>query len=167
LTDICENIDASIVNTLPCPGIKFFGLAELAIKSNQPHPVTINDRKQIAINDRYDGIAYYRLLSSAAPQPAEWQWGNKLNNIFKSRIRNILVFKVNKLAEEFIYDYVNAIPNWLDLQGYKLVDVENNVSIIADQEAVYKTEFGTGDYEKHILTWNIYAIEYDIDFIKC
>lgn len=167
MTDICENIDQSILDTIPCDGIKFFGLCELAIKGTQPFPVTINDRKQVSIDDNFLGIAYYRLLSSAAPQPEAFMWGNKMNNVFKSRIRNVLAYKVDEFTEEYVFDYVNAIPEWLDLDGYKLVDIENNTTIIADHEAVYKTEFGGGDYEKHRLAWNIYAIEYDIDFIKC
>lgn len=167
MTDICKNIDESIVDNLACAGIKFWGLAELAVKSNQPHPVTINDRKQIAIDDKFNGMTYYRLLSSAAPTPAEYQWGNKQNNVFKSRLRNVLAFKVNKFAEEFVYDYVNSIPEWLEIPGYKLVDVENNTTIIVDQVAIYKQEFGGDKDERHLLPWNIYAIEYDVDFIKC
>lgn len=167
MTDICEQIDQYIISKLPCPGIKFFGLAELATKTDQPHPVTINDRKQIAINDRYDGIFYHRLLSSGSSQPENLQWGNIPLNLYKSRMKSILAFKVNKLAEEFIYDFCNAMPDILAVIGYKSVDVTNDITILADQESVYKTEFGKGDYEKHILTWNIYAIEYIVEFIKC
>lgn len=167
MKDICEAIDSYVIDKLPCPGIKFFGLAELAKKADQPHPVTINDRKQISINDRYDGIFYHRLLSSGLTQPDNLQWGNVALSLYKSRIRSVLAFRVNKLAEEFIYDFTNAMPDILELTGYKSIDVTNDVTIIADQEAVYKTEFGGGDYEKHILTWNIYALEYGIEFIKC
>lgn len=167
MKDICDQIDLYIVDKLPCPGIKFSGLAELATKANQPHPVTVNDRQQVAINDRYDGIFYHRLLSSGSTQPDEWQRGNVSLSVFSSKLRSVLAFKVKKFAEEFIYDFVNAMPDSLQLTGYHLLDVTNNMTIIADQEAVYKTEFGSGDYEKHILTWNIYAIEYNVEFIKC
>jgi len=167
LTDICEQIDLYITNKIPCPGIKFFGLAELATKADQPHPVTINDRVQIAINDRYDGIFYHRLLSSGLTQPENLQWGNVSLSLYRSRMKSILAFKVRKLAEEFIYDFVNAMPDILTVTNYKSVDVTNDVTILADQESVYRGEFGKGDYEKHILTWNIYAIEYTVEFIKC
>lgn len=167
MTDICNAIDESIIETLPCPGIKFFGLCEQSIKGKQVHPVTVNDRVQVSLNDRYDGIAYYRLLSSGDSQPAEYQWGNKQNNVFKSRLRNVIAFKVNKLSEEFVFDFVNAMPETIELTGYKLIDVQNNTNIVVDQKGIYMQEFGDGDYEKHILTWNIYAIEYDVEFIKC
>lgn len=167
MKDICEQIDNTIIANLDVSGINFYGLAELAKKANQPHPVTIGDRKQIAINDRYNGIFYHRLLSSALSQPENLQWGNKAWSLYKSRLRSVLVFRVNKFAEEFIYDFSNAMPDLLTIEGYKSVDVTNDVTIIADQEAVYKTEFGDGDYEKHILTWNIYALEYGVEFLKC
>jgi hypothetical protein len=167
LKDICDAIDIYIINKIPCPGIKFFGFAELAIKANQPHPVTIPDRQQVAINDRYDGICYHRLLSSGLTQPEELQRGNISVSLFSSRMRTVLAFKVKKFAEEFIFDFNKAMPDLLNINGYHSVDVTNNVGINSDQEAIYKTEFGGGDYEKHILTWNIYAIEYNVEFIKC
>ena len=167
MKDICDQIDLYILSKLDCPGIKFFGLAELATKANQPHPVTIPDREQIAINDRYDGIFYHRLLSSGLTQPEEEQRGNVSIAVFSSRMRSVLAFKVKKFAEEFIYDFNNAMPDLLTISGYHSVDVTNNVGINAEQEAIYKTEFGGGDYEKHILTWNIYAMEYNVEFIKC
>ena len=152
---------------LDCGGIKFFGLSELMTKANQPHPITVNDRQQVAINDRYNGIMYHRLISSALSQPDNLQWGNKAWSLYKSRMRTVLAFRVNKFDEEFVFDFSNAMPDLLTVDGYKSVDVTNDVTIISDQENIYKTEFGNGDYEKHIVTWNIYALEYGIEFLKC
>jgi hypothetical protein len=167
LKDICDQIDAYILTKLSCDGIKFFGFAELVKKTDQYHPVTIPDRKQVAIDDRFDGIMYHRILSSGLTQPEEWQRGNISLSLFSSRMRTLLALKVKKFAEEYIFDFNKAMPDVLDIDGYHLVDVTNNVGIITDQEAVYKTEFGDNSYEKHILNWNIYAIEYNVEFIKC
>jgi len=167
LKDICDQIDIYVKSKIDLPGIKLFGFAELATKANQPHPVTIPNREQIAINDKYDGIFYHRLISSGLSQPDELQRGNVSVSLFSSRMRTVLAYKVKKFAEEFIFDFNKAMPDLLSVDGYHSVDVTNNVGINSDQEAIYKTEFGGGDYEKHILTWNIYAIEYNVEFIKC
>ncbi len=167
MTDICNAIDAYIVSQLPCPGIKFFGLSELVTKGKQTYPVTVNDREQVSINDRFDGIAYHRLIDSGLDQPEAFMWGNRLLSEYKSKLRTVLAFRVKKFDEEFVYDFVNAMPDLMEVEGYKSVDVTNSVSIKVNQEAIYKEEFGGGDYEKHILTWNIYAIEYEVQFVKC
>lgn len=167
MKDICDAIDAYIVTKLDCPGIKFFGFSELVTKTNQPHPVTIPNREQVSINDRYDGVTYHRLLSSGLTQPEEWQRGNVSLSLFSCRMRTFLAIKVKNFAEEFIFDFNKAMPDLLSISGYHLVDVTNNVAITTDQESIYKTEFGGGDYEKHIVTWNIYAIDYNVEFIKC
>lgn len=169
MTDICNNIDTTIQSKLSnVSGIKFFGFCQLVIKSNQPIPSTIPDNKQVAIDDRFEGIAYYRLIGTTpVNQPIDFQWGSNLNNVYKSKLRNIVALKVKKFAEDFIYDYSSSVPNWLDISGYKLVDIQNNGVINNDQLAIKNQEFGTNWDERHSIPWNIYALEYDVDFIKC
>ncbi len=168
MTDICNQIDLSISSTLETGGIKFYGFCQQIFKANQPFPTTIPDNKEAAINDRYNGITYYRLISTTPiNQPIDFQWGNKLNDVFRAKLRNIVALKTKVYDEQWIYDYNNAIPNWLYMTGYKMVDIQNNGSINNDQLVVKNQEFGTNMDEKHFIPWNIYAIEYDVDFIKC
>jgi hypothetical protein len=152
---------------LPCPGIKFFGFCELVTRGKQTYPLTINDRKQVSIDDRFDGIAYHRLTDSGLQQPEEFMWGNRMLSEYRSKMRTLLAFKTDKFSEEFIFDFSNAMPDLIEVSGYKSVDVTNSVSIKTNQESIYKEEFGGGDYEKHIIKWNIYAIEYEVQFVKC
>lgn len=168
MKDICDQIDIYIKSKINLPGIKLYGFSQQIFKDKQPYPTTIPNNEMAAINDKFDGISYYRLLTTTPiNQPVDFQWGNNLNNVFRSKIRNIVAFKTKKFDEQFIYDYNNAIPNWLDLTGYKLVDIQNNGNINNDQLAIKNQEYGTNGDEKHWIPWNIYAIEYDIDFIKC
>lgn len=167
MKDICDAIDETIIDEVDCQGIKFFGLAELAIKANQPHPVTINDRKQVSINDRYNGIFYHRFISDSSTLQDNMQWGNKSWKLHKARLRSVLATKVEEFSEEFVFDFANAIPSIMELDGYKSIDIATDMNMIVDQESIYKTEFGTGDYEKYALSWNIYAMEYNVEFLKC
>lgn len=171
MKDITDELDIQIQTNLSCPQFKFWGLAELITKGTQAHPVTVDllgnpKRSQIAIDDKFDGIVYHRVLSGGS-LPSEESFGSEIALEYAVKLRTVLSYKVSKLPEEFAYDFANAIPDTLSLTGYKYIDASENVTLIVDQEAIYKTEFGGGDYEKHITPWNIVAIEHDIQFVKC
>lgn len=164
---ITEHIDKEMQSAIGSDGFMWFGLAELMIKGTQPHPVTIPDRKQVSLKDNYNGIVYHRVLSMSPAESADFSFGSRLAVDMKVRMRTVLAFKVAKFEEEFIFTFVKTFPQELFIDGYKLIDLPPSKNVIVDQEAVYKTEFGGGDYEKHIVTYNIFAIEYEIDTIKC
>jgi len=166
LKNLCDEIDNVILNALPDKGIKFFGLCEIVKKGEQVFPVTIPDRKQASIIDNYNATVYHRLLSPmAGTEDPEFMFGATIPNRFKPRLRTFLAHKVT-LGEDFIFTFANVIPHKLDLENYKFVDI-TGISVITDHEAIYEQEFGKTNYEKHRTSWNVYALEYDIEFIKC
>lgn len=176
MKDITDQIDIETQTNLSDDGVnvansKFWGLAELIIKGADVHPVTVDllgspHRYQIAIDDRFDTIVYHRALSSVGVDDPD-SFGRGVRKQYNARIRTVLAFKVSKFAEEFVYDFIEALPKDLTITGYNNINTVQNISLIVDQKGVYEQEFGGGDYEKHITPWNIYAIEHDVEFVKC
>ena len=165
---ICREIDKAILAALPSSGLKAYGLCELVTKDKQQHPITVDlTRQQAQIHDKFDGIFYHRFLSSAPTEDTENSFGLQFQDRIVSRLRTFCAFKV-KLGEDFIFDFINAIPRKTTMPGFKFIHRSSTLDLIADHEAVYNQEYGdTTPYEKHRTTYNIYAIEYGIEFTLC
>jgi hypothetical protein len=156
----------------PSKGLKAYGYCELVTKDGKPNPVTCvpdaikRDRIVASIDDKYNGIFYHRLLSSPFIEDEDFSFGKKMSKRYSARIRTVIALKV-QLGEEFIFTFVNAIPDRITtLTDFKFVLLSEG-SLIADHEAVYIEEYGNNSYEKHRTTWNVFALEYDIEFILC
>lgn len=174
MKDICDKLDATLLGLFPNDGIKFNGLCQQVLKGNQTHPVTIEDNKQVSIQDNWDVICFHRLNGQANFLPSdeeEQDFGRSSGRVFSQPMRTVIAHKVTK-GEEWIYTFAQAWPEELritDSAGVKLyefVDVDD-INLDTDQETIYNTEWGENSYEKHRIPWNIYAIEYNIDFKRC
>lgn len=164
---ICLEIDKAILATLPTKGLKAYGLCELVTKGKQIHPVTCKDRKQAEIHDLFDGIFYHRFLNATPAEDVDFSFGIDISDRVSARLRTFVAFKV-KLGEEFIFDFIKALPVRMSITGFKLLQRSSNVDLIADHEGVYSQEYGEKTpYEHHRTSWNIYAVEYNIEFILC
>lgn len=164
---ICNKIDQAILAELPSSGIKAYGFCELVTKSKTQHPVTYDTTRQPAeIRDSFDAIIYHRLLNSDVAEDEDMSFGLELSDIVSLRFRTFVASKVH-MGENFILKVMNAIPKKIDLEGFKFIHRASSVSINADHEAVYVQEYGDNSYEKHRTPWNIYALEYNFEFIEC
>lgn len=166
MTDVIEALDTHLDSLFASKGMKAMGLCELIKKGASIQPVNVDSRQHVAINDRYDGIWYHRVLSTGSTASEENSFGSSVAKMQDVRIRTVLATK-HKLGETLRYDFANSIPSILEVEGYRMVDISENVTMIEDQEGIYSQEFGGGDYEKHATAWNINAMEYDISFIRC
>jgi hypothetical protein len=168
LEKICREIDRVILATLPSSGLKAYGLCELVTKDKQQYPITVDiTRQQAQIHDRFDGVFYHRFLSSTSSEDTENSFGLQLQDRIISRLRTFCAFNV-KLGEYFIFDFINAIPRKTLISGFKFIHRSSALDLISDHEAVYNQEYGeTTPYEKHRTTYNIYAIEYNMEFTLC
>jgi mannitol-1-phosphate/altronate dehydrogenase len=170
LEKICVNIDTILQATFKTKGLKAYGLCELVDKDGKPNPITV-DKKRIPaqIHDRFDGIFYHRILANNPyVEDEEHSFGATLKKKFTVRMRCVVAYKV-KLGEEFMFEFANAFPDKLVvtyLPEYKFVHLGQG-NLIADHEAVFIQEYGNNSYEKHRTSWNIFALEYDIEFILC
>jgi hypothetical protein len=139
-------------------------------KDKETKPVSVsldtNKKRPVAeIHDRFNGVFYHRILNSPWVLDEEFSFGATMAKRHQVRTRTVLAYKT-QLGENFIFDFVKAFPEKLTLTGYKFVTLEEG-TLIADHEAVYNQEYGNNSYEKHRIAWNIFALEYDIDFILC
>lgn len=165
MTDIIDALDEYMVGLLGAE-CHAYGLCETVKKGAAIMPVTVDDRKQVAINDRFDVQWYHRIISSGSVPKDEDSFGDTIAKEQQVRIRTVFASK-HKKGEQIRYDFANGIPSVMTISGFRRVDFDENVTIIEDQEGVYNQEFGAGDYEKHITAWNIVAIEHQINFIRC
>lgn len=165
MTDILTKLDDTLLGIFPNEGIKFFGLCDLVIKSDQVHPVTIEGKEQVAINDRWDAIVFHRLGSGTFNPSDEQAFGRKTGKKLSQQVRTVVCVKAKK-GEDWIFTFTEAIPETLTVVDYEFINIEE-INLITDQVSVHNTEFGETNYEKHIQTWNIYALEYAIEFDKC
>jgi hypothetical protein len=162
IADINEIFNDSTV----CNGVQIHGICELAIKTDQPHPVAIVDKKQVAPNDRFDGTIYHRLLNDSISESEEYSFGSTKQKIHSQVVRTVVLIKFNK-GKAWIDDLIDLIPQTIDgLTDYELVNI-NTIAKNTDQDAIFRTEFGESGYEKHRLSYHIYALEYTVEYILC
>jgi hypothetical protein len=171
LETILNEIDKSLQSTFKSKGLKAYGLCELVTKDDKPNPVTvankINKSREVAqIHDRFNGIFYHRVLPNVGlSEDEEFSFGSRLKIKKSPKIRTVVVTSV-KLGEDFIYQFAAAIPDKLTLTGYKFIFIKQG-TLIDNHEAVYNEEYGQNSYDKHRINWNVYALEYDIEFMLC
>lgn len=166
---ICLEFDKCILSSLPADsGLKAYGLCELVKKGDQQEPVTVDkQRKPAAFVDSQNGHFYWRFISGVEAQDEEFSFGIDIADRVSPRLRIFLAHKI-KLGEEFVFDFINAIPRKLSLDGYKFIHRGSQIDLITDHEGVYNQEYNeTTAYERHRTTHNIYAIEFNLEFIKC
>lgn len=175
MKEITEALDAWTNAEYSAVTRKLFGYCELMRKtadgSEQPMPVTINGRKQVSLDDRYNLITWMRVPGTVQLgnniQGNDWAFGLDYGITNSVALRWIIAHKVS-LGEDFIVDFVKSIPTELTVSGYQIVAIDRNAtSVDFDHESIYTTELGNTVYEKHRFPWNLYAISLNVEFIKC
>lgn len=146
---------------------KFFGLSEIVTKDKQRYPVTIPDRKQVSLDNGFDLVTWMRLASEIEEETSEeHSYGRNEAVRATAKIRLVVAHKVG-LGEEFIDKFTRRIPFQLKQADYKSIFVLKNRVIDADHESVYNTELDATAYAKHRLTWNLYAVNLNVEYIYC
>ncbi len=124
------------------------------------------EQREVAqIHDQWGGIFYHRLLNPTLTTDEEFSFGIKMSTRNTLRMRMVVAHKV-ELGEDLIFDILNAFPDRRDISGYKFVFLNQGI-LNTDHEGIYIEEYGNQSYNKHRTSWNIYAFEYDLEFIKC
>lgn len=75
-------------------------------------------------------------------------------------------------GETVIDSIINAIPDHitqtdLDSVDYKSVTIDPSMTLIRDRANIWSTEWGTAYADKYQLRYNLYALEYSINYIRC
>jgi hypothetical protein len=176
MTDIIEAIDDWTQNRYATYDTKLFGFCELMRKSageggvEQVFPVTIPGRVHVAIDDRYNFITWIRWAQPATYEVNEdWSFGNSEARVGVLPLRIVLAHKTS-LGENLVFDFINAFPSKFDVDGFSFVFTNANLSIDPDHEEIVKAELGPAGYivyEKHRVTWNVYVINVNAQFMEC
>lgn len=167
---ICDEIDRNIL-TLNV-NIKAYGLCIPVTKGTQIQPVPVDSDKAVSINDRWDVQFFHRLLNDNIIADEEFSYGAKYKRRHAQIIRTVVIVK-KKMGFDWIDCFVNKIPQFLRqsniLEQYEFVNLTEPMAENNDQDVIYKTEFGPDheQYEKHRMSYIIYAFEYAADYIKC
>lgn len=176
MTDIVSSIDSCMNTNYGNYTHTFFGLCELARKSStdgaiQPMPATItgtHKRVQVSLDDKKQLITYFRIGESSLGEEIDgndWSFGLDSGNVNTTQLIMIVAHKV-ELGEKLIYSIAKSLPDILTVSGYELVSLaKESIQVDHDHEEIYLREFGAGNYERNRLTWNLYALTFNVEFI--
>lgn len=165
MKDITEFLDKILLVRMPNEGIQFMGLAELVSKEDSRYPVTINDRKKVSINDKWDALVYHRVISNNPSLADDFSFGLRTATRNEVTLRTVVAYKINK-GEEWRYDFANAYPQILQKVGYEYIEFRPS-GFNEDHEAVVREEFVEIPYHHHRLPWNVFSFDNIVEFIKC
>ena len=179
MTDIVAGIDAWMRERYATSySLLLYGFCELARRTNtgseQPLPLTItgtHKREQVALDDRYQLITWVRLPGTISfgdqVDGNDMAFGLDDGHVSTAALRMVVAHKV-ALGEILIVDIARNLPPILSNPAYRIISVDKpSISIDADHETIYNTELGSGQYEKHRTAWNLYVINFNVQFITC
>jgi hypothetical protein len=171
MTEIIEAIDSWTLNRYSAYQTKLYGFCELMRKTSggadQIMPVTIPDRVQVSIDDRYNFITWIRWAQPATYEVNdEWSFGKDEARYGTLPIRLVLAHRTT-LGEDLVFDFINAFPNKFSVPGFQIVFIDGSPAIDPDHETIYTTELSNTVYEKHRFTWNIYVLNINVQFLEC
>lgn len=173
MTDIIEAIDNYTSDRYTSYVKKLYGFCELMKKTSgegsaeQVFPVTIPNRDKVSLDDRYNFITWMRWISPVGYEINEdWSFGKSEARVGNLQLRVVLAHKTT-LGENVVFDFINAFPSKFSISGFQFVHVMGTPAIDPDHETIYTTELSNTVYEKHRFTWNIYAVNINIQFLQC
>lgn len=175
MTDLVQAIDNYTATKFSYLNKKLFGFCELMNRSvtvggkssTQPIPVTIPQRKQVSLDDKYEFITWIRWVEPVSYEPNdEFSFGRNIAREGSITLRIVVAHKV-ELGESIIFSFVNGLPVQFHLDGYKYVFVEDTSSINPNHETIYQTELGNTVYERHRFPWNLYTVDVSVSFLPC
>jgi hypothetical protein len=164
MTDLIKNIINAIDRSLAMSySGKYYGVAELVNSQAERFPVTIATRRdRINPADTWQLQTYHRILNSVQ-LPTQEEFGRDL--AYQITVRMVIITNVD-LGEDFIYRFANDMPAQInEASGFGIL--EDGIQINNDHEAIATQEFGQAWEDKHRLTKNIWAVDYNISLTYC
>lgn len=178
MIEVIAEFDAWTAAQYPLLTQKLWGYTEIVHKtegnSDQPIPVTINntsDRAQIALDDRYQLITWFRLPGTIElgneVDGNDWAFGLQQGIVQRPVLRWIIAHRV-EIGDNWIFEFLKNIPSKLTIPGYQITHIDrNSLTLDVDHESIYMTELGKTVYEKHRFTWNLYVVNVAAEYILC
>lgn len=164
MVELIDYIDDQIKSCIPeCDQ---YGLCHLLNGDNETFPATVEkNAKKVSFDDRFDVVTYHRLLNGSIEPREDASFGKTITPQNNQRVRLVVATKLGE--DTRIDDIINALPDSFDMDDYGFVNVSQNITLIRDREAVWNIEFPQAYRDKYQMKWNLYAVEYDLQYIKC
>ena len=165
MTDLIEYIDNSIKNCVT--EVRQFGLCHLLQGDNETFPATIEANAKKAVpDDRFLFTTYHRILNGNLEAREDVSFGKTMTAQNNQRMRMVVFVRIDQ-PETKIDDIINAMPDSFDVTDYEFANVSKNISLQRERDAIWTAEFSTAYKDKYQKKWNVYAVEYDLQYIKC
>jgi hypothetical protein len=164
MTDLIENIDCAICS---CVAGLNHGLARLILDDKGPHyPIRVKDNKKVTPEDKFKVMWYHRLLD-ASPADSEFlSFGRTFARLTDQRIRMVVVSEIS-LGEGVIDSMIYTLPEKISLSAYRYAHTGSDFTLIRDQQSIWETEWGNAYKDKYQMRYNLYALEYSLQYEKC
>lgn len=164
MVDLIENIDCQICS---CVAGTYHGLCRLLLDDKgEPYPSRYSDYGKVTPEDKFKVMWYHRLLDGSAEDSELLSFGRTFSRVTNQRIRMVLVVDI-KLGEGVVDSFIHSLPEKITLGAYRYAHLGDGVTLIRDRQSIWETEWGNAYKDKYQLRYNLYAIEYSIQYQKC
>lgn len=166
MTDLLDYIDLQIKS---CIGeARMFGLCHLVEDdSANVYPSTFQERaEKVSPDNRFLITIYHRLLDGNLDAREDISFGRTMTAQNAQKIRTVVFIKMSE-GHSKIDDIVNSLPDSFEVDGYQFANVSKSISLDRNQKAVWEAEYGEAYQDKMIKQFLVYALEYDLQYIKC
>lgn len=158
--DINNAINDCIVNA------KLYGVCHLVEDTGSLYPSTKRrNGVMVTPDDKYLVTVYHRLLNADLGDNDDLSFGRKKKIVTSQNVRTVMIFNLE--TETLPEDIANAIPDKLKLSGYDFVNISKEMNLNKDSNSIWEDEYGDSYKDKYVKRYNIYALEYKIDYLKC
>lgn len=166
MIEIIDHINDSIENCVE--SVRTYGLCHLIEDdSGEQYPSLISsDSIKITPNDQYAITIYHRFLNGDYSPNEELTFGRSATAHNSQTLRTVIIFDIDADLS-VIDDIINALPDDFELAGYEMVSVSKNINLIRDSNSVWSQEFSDAYKDKYIKRYNVYALEYAVQYVKC
>lgn len=176
MVDIIAHIDKKISE---CLTGKSFGLCRQVIDDQGAvYPATYANAQgkysKVTPDDKWNVIWFHRLMNSDLGDNEDLSFGRRVTKTNNTKVRTVLVsaFSENetpldKMLDAMIGFMVPVRANIACLPDYKYIEFGESVSVSRTRDTVWTEEWGNAYKDKYQMRYNVYAIEFSIDYIKC
>lgn len=164
MVELIDYIDNSIKDCLP--EVKQFGLCHLIEGQDERYPATVERRATKAIPDsRYKVLTYHRLLNGVTEDREDLSFGTKMTAQTTQRVRMVVFVKLED--SNLVDDIINALNiRSFNTENYYFGNVKITL-LNRDRATIWGEEFSKAYADKYQMVWYIYAIEYNLQYLKC
>ncbi len=168
MKDLIDYIDQSIKDCIN--EVNSFGLCHLLHGDNEQYPATVeNQAIKATPNDKFKINIYHRLVNGVIDPREDLSFGRSVTGQNNQKLRTVIFIKLDQEDLSLIDNIINALPDVFEPapDGYRQVFASKNITLIRDRDAIWTEEFSDAYKDRYQLKFLIYALEYDLSYIKC